>query len=389
MLIKDIYSWIYILFVAAMLAIGKLYDERLEIFEFNFSIVLSSLFIILSIPLFASIKKIHINSSRTYLFAFLGLIFLSPILWFLYGFTEYGLDKYINFAFVVIPLTLISSRFNYNDVRRLVIILLYFVLFLAILGSIIVTTSTDRLSVLGGGPIVFSRWMIIGVIIIFFFKKRNFKNNILIAGLFILSIAAGSRGPVLSFLLTVFIFFILNFQNIFLKFIFISFILLNFLFVFDGLNIKEIGKTERLITKDNTSKNARLTFAVRSLELLSIYPMGVGIGNWQEYSNQTKPYHLLKHDYPHNLILEIFVELGFLGGIILLILLLKSLYFTFFRMFKYHKEDSIYSLLFYLQLFLLFNSFFSGDLNDSRLLFVIISISLISKPLLKNRINEN
>ena len=44
--------------------------------------------------------------------------------------------------------------------------------------------------------------------------------------------------------------------------------------------------------------------------------------------------------------------------------------------------------LFYLQLFLLFNSFFSGDLNDSRLLFVIISISLISKPLLKNRINE-
>ena len=65
MLIKDIYSWIYILFVAAMLAIGKLYDERLEVFEFNFSIVLSSLFIILSIPLFAAIKKIHINSSRT------------------------------------------------------------------------------------------------------------------------------------------------------------------------------------------------------------------------------------------------------------------------------------------------------------------------------------
>ena len=59
MLIKDIYSWIYIFFVAAMLAIGKLYDERLEIFGFNFSIVLSSLFIILSIPLFASIKKIQ------------------------------------------------------------------------------------------------------------------------------------------------------------------------------------------------------------------------------------------------------------------------------------------------------------------------------------------
>ena len=102
------------------------------------------------------------------MFGFLGLVFLSPILWLIYGFTEYGLEKYINFIFVVVPLVVISSRFNYQDVIRLFIILLYFIFFLAVLGAIVVTNSTERLSVLGGGPIVFSRWMIIGIIMLIF-----------------------------------------------------------------------------------------------------------------------------------------------------------------------------------------------------------------------------
>tara|TARA_B100000214_G_scaffold141453_1_gene101127 strand:- start:6247 stop:7416 length:1170 start_codon:yes stop_codon:yes gene_type:complete len=389
MLFKDIYSWLYIIIASGMIAIGRLYDERLELGGVNFSIILSLLFILFSIPFLPSIKNVKICSSKMYLFIFLLLVVLSPILWFPYGFTEYGLYKYINFIFVVIPLVLISSIFTYQDVRRLFLTLLYFIFFLAILGVVIVSSSTERLSVLGGGPIVFARWMIIGIIILFFLKQKSLKNSILIIGLFVLSISTGSRGPILSLLLTAVIFFLLNFQNIFFKFIFIIFILTSFLFVFDSLNIQEIGKTERLVTKDNTSKNARLYFAFRSLELLSIYPTGVGIGNWQEYSNKTKKYHLLKHDYPHNLILEVFSELGLLGGIVLLLVLLKSIYFTFFRMLRYSKENSIYNLLFYLQLFLLFNSMFSGDLNDSRFLFIIISISLISEPLLKKRINEN
>ena len=154
-------------------------------------------------------------------------------------------------------------------------------------------------------------------------------------------------------------------------------------------DILVIGKRDRLVTIDSTSKNVRIKFAQRSLEVTSIYPFGVGIGNWQTYCNKTRPYHLLRHDYPHNIILEVFSELGILGGILLLTLMLKILYFTFVRMIKYStSKSSLYPLLFYLQLYLIFSSLFSGSINDSRLLFVVFAISLINVPLVKPLKNE-
>ena len=52
-------------------------------------------------------------------------------------------------------------------------------------------------------------------------------------------------------------------------------------------------------------------------------------------------------------------------------------------------EYSFYPLLFYLQLYLVVNSFFSGSLNDSRLLFVIMAMILIELPLTLNRNNND
>ena len=388
MLLRDIYSWFLIFMTSVMITIGRVYDERLEIGGMNFSIILSSLFIILFLPMFFSIKSFQFTPSRRYLFGFLGLILVSPILWGFYGLNDYAIEKYINFVVIIIPLVIISSRFKYKDVITLTGILLYFVFFLALLGLIKLGSSVDRLSVLGGGPIVFARWMIVGSIIIFFRKKNNVKNFSLIILLILLSIAAGSRGPIFSLLFTSFIFMILNFQKVLFRVLFVSFLIGGIFIFLDGGFFMDVGKADRLITKDSTSKNVRLKFANRSLELISLYPMGVGIGNWQDYCNKTQPYHLLRHEYPHNLILEVFSELGFLGGIILLILIVKAMYFTFFRMLKYSKEHSIYELLFYLQIFLLVNSMFSGSLNDSRLFLVIISVSLIPEPLLQRRLND-
>jgi hypothetical protein len=45
-------------------------------------------------------------------------------------------------------------------------------------------------------------------------------------------------------------------------------------------------------------------------------------------------------------------------------------------------EASLYPLLFYLFLFFFLNSLISGMLNDSRLLFVVISFILIHQPLI-------
>jgi len=146
-------------------------------------------------------------------------------------------------------------------------------------------------------------------------------------------------------------------------------------------SVLDVGKTERLITKDSRSKNARLVFIYRSFDLMKVYPLGVGLGNWQIYANKYDATHLLKHQYPHNLILEIFVELGFITGALFIILLLKVLFFSYKRMLKYnHQGNTFYPLLFYLKFYLILNSFFSGSLVDSRFLFVIMAMILIDPP---------
>ena len=382
MKIRDIFSWSYILLACSMLAIGRVYDERLEVLGFNFSLLLTSLFVLLSILIIFSSKTIDVVPAKWYLIIFIIFIIISPILWGFFGVFEYGFWKYINFVGIVAPLVYITSFFKFQDVKKLFDVLIYFILFLAVLGLVQVGGSAERLSVLGGGPIVFARWMLVGVILIFFNKKNNWVTYSLMFIMILLSVAAGSRGPVLSFILTVGVFVILSFKRIFLRVIVVGSLLSVLWISFAANEMSGIGKSDRLVTKNSTSKNVRLKFINRSFELMSIYPLGVGIGNWQPYCNKTKPYHLLRHEYPHNLVLEVFSELGVIGGILLLLLLLKSIYFTFNRMLKYSNNSKIYTLLFYLQVFLFINSLFSGSLNDSRLLFVIISISLISKPLI-------
>jgi len=385
---KNIFSWIYILLACAMLAIGRVYDERLDFFGINLSIILSVSFLLLSIPLLLSIKRVkHFNTKRLFYYFLLIIIILPPMLCLYFDYDTFGFEKYFNFIFIVIPLVIIViETFKYNDVRIFFKILLGFIIVLSLIGLLVVLNSSDRLSVLGGGPIVFARWMNIGLIILFFIKQSSINKKSILLMLFflVLSLAAGSRGPVFSLAITFAVYFFLNFQKVFLRVLFFSFLIASIAF-FSGINtsILGIGKTERLVTKDNRSKNARMVFASRSFDLMSHYPLGVGLGNWQIYANKIKPTHLLKHQYPHNLVLEIFTELGIISGILFLILLLKILFYNYKKMYlNRNNEHSFYPLLFYLQLYLISNSFFSGSLNDARLLFVVMAMSLIETPLI-------
>jgi len=48
----------------------------------------------------------------------------------------------------------------------------------------------------------------------------------------------------------------------------------------------------------------------------------------------------------------------------------------------YDNESSLYTLLFYMLVYLFLNSQISGDINDTRMLFVIVSFILIKNPLI-------
>ena len=131
------------------------------------------------------------------------------------------------------------------------------------------------------------------------------------------------------------------------------------------------------------STGARIDFLERSLALLRAKPYGVGCGNWQVQANKNNSKYLMAHAYPHNLLFELTNEYGILAGLIFLLLMSQIFYLSYYKMKKYNNNSSsFYSLLFYSLIFFFINSMVSGDLGDARMLFIVISMIVISNPLI-------
>ena len=397
MLGKTFFSWLFIFSSCALLAIGRVYDDRLEIMGINIAVCVSAVYLILVLILLSSLKNILLSNSKILLYTFYLLVLITgPILWLIFDFTEYGLEKFINFWLIIVPLSIIIiEKYNRYDALRTLYILLGVSCFLALLSSIGLSLSDrqdGRLASLGGGPIVFARWMGFGIISLLFLplEVRKFYKYLTIILFFILALASGSRGPILTLFLTGFIYLILNFNKVIIK---VSIVLCVFfsLLLFPGIqkSISSSLEFDRVFMNfskkgsRNKSTSTRKNLAIGSLILLQNYPFGVGAGNWQILSNKIRPNHMMPLEYPHNLLLEVACEYGIQSLLLLLLLLLFVLNLGYKKMIKFQNDEtSLYPLLFYLFLFLFINSLVSGQLTDSRLLFIVVSFIIIPQPLI-------
>ncbi len=397
MLVEKYSSWIFILSSCSLLAIGRVYDERLEIFGVNIGVILCVIYFISVIFMLFSIKKTILSKSKVlfYLFYLLALL-MTPVLWLIFDFTDYGILKAINFWLIIVPISIvIAEKYDRKDVVNTFYILLgvtCLLALLALLGLSISARADGRMTALGGGPIVFARWMGFGIITLLLLplKIKYFYKYCLIVIFFILALASGSRGPILALFLTAFVYIILNFNKVIIS-VSLLVVLLVSVFFFSGLEkqISKLGNSKRVfmnVSKKGGSKQStstRSNLAIGSFILLQNYPFGVGAGNWQIVANNIRPTHLMPLEYPHNLVLEVACEYGLHTSLLLLLLLLYVFHLSYHKMI-YHNSDktSLYPLLFYLLLYFFLNSLVSGMLNDSRLLFIVISFIIIHKPLI-------
>ena len=392
---KNLTTLLFLFSASAELAIGRLFDERLSIFGINVSVVLSLIFVITSILFIASIKKVVMSKAKKLLFVFYALIVIvTPILWSIFGFNEFGFLKFINFIVITIPISIIVLEcLSFHEIKNLFTILLtlVFVLcFFAITGIFETPRPDGRISILGGGPITFARWMGYGVIALYFLpiKKTYFLRFSFIILFLIYCLVSGSRGPFTILLLIFMLYFFLNFRKIFLRFsILFSIIIAVFLFSNISKDISELGRTDRVFLNvakkggSNQSTQTRYELAQRSLNLIKSHPFGIGAGNWQEIANRYDSTHLMAHEYPHNLIFEIMNEYGVFAGILFLLFILHVSYSAYAKMKNNTHVNSLYPFLFYLWIFLLLNAMLSGSLDDSRLLFITSCSILVNSPL--------
>jgi len=393
------FSWVFMLSACALLAIGRVYDERFVIANINLVVLVSIIYLVLVVFMLFSIKKIILSKSKALFYLFYLLMLLTtPILWIVFDTTEgkFGLEKFVNFWLIVVPISVVViEKYDRKDVINTFYILLGVSCFLAVLSSVGLSVSerTDgRMAALGGGPIVFARWMGFGIISLLFLpvKIKNRYKFSLILIFFLLALASGSRGPILALFLTGLVYVFLNFNRVIVK-ISLGVCVLVSVLLFSGLGkqMSKIGNADRVfmnLSSKGLKKNStstRTNLAIGSFILLQHYPLGVGAGNWQTVSNEIRPTHLMPLEYPHNLLLEVACEYGVQTVLVLLVLLFYVFHLSYHKMIKYRRDKtSLYPLLFYLFLFLFLNSLVSGMLNDSRLLFVVISLIIIHKPLI-------
>ena len=396
----NLLSFLFLASAAAVIAIGRLYDERLSVFGINISIVISFFFIFSSILYIASIKKIKISKPKLNLFLFyLFLLIITPILWMTFGVIEFGLFKFFNFILITIPISIIVlEKLSYQEIKNLFFILIGLVLllcFFAVTGLFETPRPDGRISILGGGPITFARWMGYGVLALIFLPlKRMYVLRLFFISLFIIyCLISGSRGPITILIFIGAFYFFLNFRKLFLRSIlFISIIILGLFFTDVPKKISELGRTDRVFLNvskrggSSESTQTRFELADRSFNLTKKYPLGIGSGNWQTKANQYDPTHLMAHEYPHNLVFEIFNEYGIIAGLLFLLYIIQISIIGFAKMINNSKNStSLYPFLFYLWIFLLLNAMLSGSLDDGRFLFIVSCCFLTNQNLiLKN-----
>ena len=237
---------LYIFLACAMLAIGRMQDNRLVFFDIDFSIVFSFTYLILSIFMLSTIKKIFFDTSKFLLILFyIIIISVTPFLWSMYGITEavdgkFGgsLLNYSNFLIIVIPISIIvMEKFEYKDLKLFIKILFLVSVFLAAISIFFVSElKNGRLVALGGGPIVFCRWMMLAILVLIFYPNQQWKilKALSIIGFLILALATGSRGPFIALLLTGLIYISLDVE--YFNFLYL-FTLVIMIFFFSGFMI--------------------------------------------------------------------------------------------------------------------------------------------------------
>jgi len=230
--------------------------------------------------------------------------------------------------------------------------------------------------------------MLTAVLLLLPLERRPFlRLNLLVSVTLLLfaTLMAGSRGPVLALVFSILIFFALSIRGFPVIKIDRFTLRLNIILLLITIMLASVGqklfttllyRSEILVTEVGASAAERLYLYQAAIDLWKESPI-LGIGTGQFGLAVTGQDVRL---YPHNIILEIGVENGLLGGLVLLALIIASLRIGFSQLKSTKRLEFIVArYLLVISFFALFNAMVSGDINDNRILFALLGLIGIIK----------
>ncbi len=281
------------------------------------------------------------------------------------------------FLFSTNFVTIIIVAFGNLDVKKVIKYFIYYTyLFLILYFPVLIATQMriipySSLSSLGGQYLSLGLNLGIIVLIMKFSRLRIFStntDNFIFYFSFILLLLIGARGPLLFTVFVLILYYLSRLAKVRFKFslkkiIFgsISITSLVALLIIYHDKIKALFDRSLmrfnliLATNKGSSINARIEHLKKSFHLLQdpiVMIKGIGIGSYMFVTQ-----HIDTRGYPHNILLEVWVELGIIGLILFLM--------TFFSLISYGRISIYISKL--LLLYLALNLLTTSSLVDIRL----------------------
>ena len=336
-----------------------------------------------------------------------GIYSLFCIILFFSGFytpsPNYGWQKIMRFivfntTMFITPIIIIKSIGDSKRIllwfRNLLIVIVvtmmgYILYFLVISSGI---SLLIRVSILGANPITVGSFLGIGAgMMVILISRSAYKYWLLyipILGMLIIAIiATGSRGPLLSFLFGVLLFGIFfekaNQKQLLLFFSFsIVFLVIALLVLPENLTGRYLNYTtgDLVIQREGVKRLSTIAMRLQYWELsvtewlhsIKTVLIGVGSGGFSSF--------FILRDYkfyPHNMFVEVLLELGLIG-----LSLLVIFWYKITRILFYIKKIESISIISAMWIVVAIISFlgaqFSGDINGNRVVWMFAAIALTS-----------
>ena len=403
-------SYVLAIGIAAMMAVGRVYDERLSFAGFNVSLVISAAFALVLALGVARVLGTVRHAAGEHAPAGAPWSYVVPLL--LFGAwagvhtvlvpsddPSYAQEKLVTFALITLPACLLVVHQRSEHLVRALL-----VCFACVGGALIVLSlpsivgvltgeagygrAAQRLSLFGGGPIVYARWVLTAALVVALSRVRLALKLAAVLAALLAAVLAQSKGPVMFFAMSLAVVPLLRalVERKMVRSAGIVVATVGIAAIAPRI-IEAMGVGGRLLAlfdprrlMQETSSTARLDVLGVSAQMIRDHPFGVGLGNWGAAAGD---YVISGRalSYPHNLFVEVASELGILLGIALGLWILwcagRSVRGLVGMVRERHPRSEPALLVLALFTFYFLSSIVSGDLSDARLLFVTLAMLVV------------
>lgn len=259
--------------------------------------------------------------------------------------------------YVVLPPIIFKTK---DDLKTLVKTLLFGGLCVcAISIPDFIKSSSVRLSPYGANPIHLSRCIAVAVVILLYFAKNRKMILLLVPGLLVLMLSTASKGPLIA--LAVAIVFLYGIR---IKRLIITAIFSGIAFKLGEAFLPYTTWSRVSLLWTGINEPIRMQMYQVSLDMIPNKFMGHGIGYFASTGIGL---------YPHNYILETFLEVGWIPGVYLILLLCLGA----FWLFRLKKIDPIYGLILSLYMMETVLCLFTGDITGLKFFYVFMTIGAL------------